>query len=481
MGCTNSNVRKLNHPEIPVEERIIQAAERLLIFNKVKLEVILGQIDSISYPIESSNLQALYETFKIAPDSPTGTFLKNTVAKKMIGTKQLRYLAILLSENTPESKLPLILCTDKTLFIASISELFHLAIEVIPKNLQSVDSSICMYIDQIQPISHIFISQLSSLSLEEIKEKLKETEISSREIRIKMLVLSKQTEFKDNLDSKFAKFSEKFDDKVQVYSDSEESVQSKNFKENSESLGQKSSVNQEFLKTDLEDKPSLESETRKINQTDETNLELKSFLDKIPDRQENEHFVDFNLSDDSIGKTFDEVSLASPLKPDHIMELDAQEPKEEPIRAEEKKRSVVDLYIERARNSLNSEKSPESQPNSKIPVKRNSQILTKLKVAEAFAQPSKVTIPQASHILGLKQSALHRTKINEPVELDPSLSESSILRSKTQKILEPTPIKKDSKILMKKEPNPPHESEIPDSQDQLKRRDSKIGSIKSKK
>lgn len=517
MGCSNSNVRKVNHPDIPVEERIIQAGERLLYFNKVKIETTLDLIETISFPIETSHLESLYDLFKVKPESPTGVFLRNTVNKKLISTKQLRYLAILLSECPSESKLPLILCSDKNLFISCVSELFHLAIEVIPTHMENIESSVGMYIDQIRHVGDKFIQQLNLMTLDEIKQKIMETEISSREIRIKMFELNKQDMFNDSLDVKLAKVNLKYEEKVQEESQDsmDKAVEGEVIEFNLDLQSANIELSQNLSKdcrNDLsaDDKNVAKDESGKVNANDETNLELKSFLDKIPD----ENIVDFNLSEDSPDLLLSRDSLISPsklesnanedvptlnLKIEPAVNEEIPDVSEKHERVEERKKSVVDMYLERAKNPSKSSETLEKHTGSKIPVKPISKILTNIKSVEALSNPSKVSTHPASRIIGLKESTVHSPRLNAPIELDPSLSESSLLRSKIKKISEPKHQdhphipqaenpdhpshipKKDSKISSIKDPHSSHDPENPDNHAPLIRKESKIGTIKSKK
>lgn len=480
MGCCNSNLRKTNHIDIPVEERMIEASERSLLFNNKKVEDLLGLIESISFNLDFANFQSLCSHFGVQPLSSSGVFFRNLIQNKLLSTRMLRHLAIILSGLKSIDKVPLIFSLDKKIFLNSIQDLLFLAIEVVPNNLEGLEKSALLYAGSLKPVVEEYLKELRRLSIEDIKEKVEELEISSKDLRIKMYFDLQNLRASSSLDAKFEgfqKINEESEVKVEKKEDFiEENIEkTENKAENFQEVEEKGenfeekSENFEVIKEKSEE---IEEKVEKIEETSKTENPKdseSSYIEKIPESSEN-----LSLGDDSF---IIPITLSSHEKLQDLLE----DPKPEDLLVDPTpevyppSENPSDKYLEEQKHSENPQKiltNPESEEKkieSKIPVRKSSGLAAKLKATQAFIRSSTLgsnEVVSGDIKIGLSSSQKNITfdkikkgfktheevSFNSAISLEPSLSESSLLRS----------VQGQTKL------NSPH-------------RDSKIGSIKGRK
>lgn len=186
MGCCTSNIRNLGNSELPVEEREIQMAEKKLIFSHKKLDELMMQTHKIDFPFDISHLSNLCDLYKVLPNSPTGKFFENLLRNKSLDNVQLRYLFILLCEISDVPKKTYVVSDDKRSCLAAVQELLSTALEIIPYNLEGLGPGVLKYVGSLKTVANVYMAELSKLSLNEVKKKICESEISSKELRLKM-------------------------------------------------------------------------------------------------------------------------------------------------------------------------------------------------------------------------------------------------------------------------------------------------------
>ncbi|OMJ73486.1 hypothetical protein SteCoe_27819 [Stentor coeruleus] len=224
MGCCTSNIRNLGNSELPVEEREIQLAEKKLMFSHKKLDELMMQTHKIDFNFDILHLSNLCDLYKVLPNSPTGKFFENLLRKKCLDNVQLRYLFILLCEITDVPKKTYVLSDDKRSCLAAVQELLNTALEVIPNNLEGLGPGVFKYITSLKAVADAYITELSKLSLNEIKRKICESEISAKELRIKMFFGLKNLDYKsENINFEETGY-KKIDRNVEDLESSEDSI-----------------------------------------------------------------------------------------------------------------------------------------------------------------------------------------------------------------------------------------------------------------
>jgi hypothetical protein len=83
-------------------------------------------------------------------------------------------------------KIELFESTDKKVFIGNIEKLLNTSIDVIPKHLPGIDGAALGYTESLKTVAKNYVQELRKLSIREIKEKIKQIQITSKEIRVKM-------------------------------------------------------------------------------------------------------------------------------------------------------------------------------------------------------------------------------------------------------------------------------------------------------
>lgn len=229
MGCCSSNIQKPLHsdlPELPVEEREIQVAESKLAFSHRNLKELLGLIQIIDFPLDIGHFASLCDLYNIKQHSPSGRFFYNLIQKKALDRYQLRSLFLLLCEGSSDSKADQILCEDKKSCLFTMQELLNTSIEVIPNNLENIDTGIFNYTKQLKTTSEIYMEEMSKLPLDDIKRKITEIEITSKELRIKMLSNMRTLNHKKHSEEK--NFAPKNDESIGVNNINEKSNEDSN-------------------------------------------------------------------------------------------------------------------------------------------------------------------------------------------------------------------------------------------------------------
>ena len=537
MGCTNSNIGKVTHNDVQTEERNIRAAESLLVFSKKNIEENLKALHSVCFELDNENLQLLCDTLNISEKSSTGLFLASLLSCKRTSVELLRLIMVLVSEMEDNDKLKIIDSDDREKFLDTVNQLVYLSFEVIPQNLNNVDTSSLLYADSLKLSAREYISNLSRLSLPELKKSLSENGISSKEIRYKLLSESKKMLISEKLDlnnEKLYRPSAEKQDLIPDYKSEKaifEEINSKtlNVKQSADyvSIHKPEDIQENLTEEKLENLEEQQSEPRDfraasnleiINDSDllkngiadETGQDLKSFLEKIPGDN-----GDFTLTEESqliptnpahdhsiSNSTSKDKTLSKP----EIREQaeDSKQQKESTDNQAPRRMSAVDLYIQKCKEKKSPE--PSDMPvESKIPSK--SKILTKIKSLNSLSKPDRVRPTrdqESSKPKTLKSPKLymqHQSKLLSPkdheslpkLDSNINLSESELLRSKISKPSDHTHLekqeahkasaskeesKKESKIGSIKEKSVNEEHEANPS---LSRRNSKIGSIKSKK
>jgi hypothetical protein len=400
----------------------------------------------------------------------------------------LKLITILVCEAEGSVKLPLITSNDKELFLSTITDLVRISFEVIPQNLQNVDTSSLLYADGLKNAAQDFLDQLKHLELSKIKKTIEETEVSSKEIRYKLMLESKKSDYLKKIDLKNDYFKKKESEEhietlPQVF---EDKLQDSNEKENHlDSKNQEKSENPELLCEKIQ-----ENNSPVEKNPDETGLDLKSFLEKIP----NDHQVDFTFSEEShsivineesvnLSKKEEKKSPEDPCKEKINDSVKTPEPEDPPRRL-----SAVELYIQKCRET---KKNPENdeKSDSKIPYKSN--IMTRIKSVTAISRSEGRSNTENSKTTQIKSpKSTHPSKLLSPKELENhsasrgelNLADSELLRSRVSK-------KSDGKILvsdMKKEEK--HERQVSfeekkgktEEHKQEEKKESKIGGIKEK-
>lgn len=537
MGCTNSNIGKVTHNDVQPEERNIRAAESLLVFSRKNIEENLNALNSVCFELDNEHVQLLCDTFKISEKSSTGLFLVSLLSGKRTSVELLRLIMVLVSEMEDKDKLKIIDSDDREKFLDTVRQLVYLSFEIIPQNLNNVDTSSLLYADSLKLSAREFISTLSHLSLPELKKVLSEIGISSKEIRYKLLSESKKMLISQKLDLNNQNFFIPSPENPDLIPDlqAEKAI----YEEiNSNTLNEKASSNsinlhktediqdpltEENLKshkdpaefkeshpgTNLE--PINDSDLLKNGITDETGQDLKSFLEKIPGDTPD----DFTLTEESqlipsnpvqdhnrSNSTNKDESLSKPETSEQAEDSKVQKQSTDDLAP--RRMSAVDLYIQKCKEKKSPE--PADKPvESKIPSK--SKILTKIKSLNSLtkldqarptrdAEDSRPKTLKSPKLYMQHQSKLVSPKDHESIaKLDSNinLSESELLRSKISKpsdhkhldkqevhksLNHKEEAKKESKIGSIKEKSVSEEHEAKPG---LSRRDSKIGSIKSKK
>lgn len=186
MGCCGSNTSKLSYPEILPEERTIEAQEKLLVFSQRKLVDLLYLIEKIDYKLDIYHFSHLCYHFKVQPSSPTEYFLSNLIKKGLLDSHLLRNISILLSEADSNTKVSLIFSHDKKIFINNIKNLLMTAIEVIPNNIENVESCVIKYSQNLRMVAEKYINELHRINIVDIMAQVENNNISSKDLRIKM-------------------------------------------------------------------------------------------------------------------------------------------------------------------------------------------------------------------------------------------------------------------------------------------------------
>ena len=141
------------------------------------------QIMSIDFPLDTEHLPRLLSTLKVPQAGPSALFLENLAAKKLLSFTMLRNLAILMSGQENSSKYLLIVSEDKKQCISNISDVIHVATEIIPSNLEIQDQHIVTYVENLRLGAEEYLRKLRVMPLVTIKEGLGRMEINSVEIR----------------------------------------------------------------------------------------------------------------------------------------------------------------------------------------------------------------------------------------------------------------------------------------------------------
>ncbi|OMJ68666.1 hypothetical protein SteCoe_33824 [Stentor coeruleus] len=196
MGCCSSNIQKPLQLDLPVEEREIQLAEKKLSFSHRKLEELLGLIQNIDFPLDVEHFANFCELYNIPQHSSTGRFFYNLLQNKALDRYQLRPIFLLLCERSSLPKINHILCEDKKSYLSTIQILINTSIEIIPNNLENIETGVLKYTKQLKIKSEIYMDEMSKLPLEEIQRKISEIEILSRELRVKMLLNIRTSDYK---------------------------------------------------------------------------------------------------------------------------------------------------------------------------------------------------------------------------------------------------------------------------------------------
>ena len=205
MGCCNSNIRKQNHSDILIEERLIQGAERQLFFSSRQFTDILKLIETM-HQISENDISSICDTFGVSLSSPSGSFLQSLSSKGHLSLGMLRSLAILLCPNDSKNKTNQVMSYSKNNLIDSIKDLITISIDIIPSNLENLEKFALIYTKNLKLISHEYVKELDSLTLEQIQELLKDFVISSNDIRIKMFSQIKNSNLIDGFADKLDNF-----------------------------------------------------------------------------------------------------------------------------------------------------------------------------------------------------------------------------------------------------------------------------------
>lgn len=506
MGCCNSNLHKSNHIEILVEERLIEAAEKQLFFTNKKVEDLLSSIEAIDFSLDHSNFPTLCNHFHIQSSSPSGVFLHNLIQQKLLTVRVLRHLSIILSGLKSFDKFSLIFSLDKKVFLNTIQEILRLSIEVIPNNLENLEKSALAYVESLKPVAEEYIKELRRLSIEEIKDKIHELDINSKDLRIKMYFDLQNLKRTELLDSKLVNLGHQYSEMVYEKSVKDKICEEKNYEGIEEGKvdvgefldeknGEETGKNEEFEEKIEENAENLEEKVEEIEENDkksdendkkiEVNYEkieenyekiegLENNSDKTKENHketEESHQKEPKIPTDSDSSYIKKI----PESPDHlsltedslIMPISDQSQEkiqipieenllEDPKSEETDLNDPVPIPV-----STNSPKKEENKVESKIPIRKSSGLAAKLKATQALIRSSTLGEKDSNEIkIGLSNShkniAFDKIKkgiktgyskeefsVSSPILVDPDLAESSLLRSAQGKINSPS---KNSKI-----------------------------------